>query len=132
MAAQKGQDRIVRALLQHSIDCNERDSDGLTPLMHAVIGGHADVVQSLLMRGASIGNFDGQQCPSAVHLAVLHRRENLLGLLLNHCLEDRALLDSYDHSGKSPLHVAIDTDFEAGVLMLLQFGADPQRRTRRN
>ena len=126
IAAQKGHNRIARILLQHIIDCNEKDSDGLTPLMLAVIGGHEDVVRSLLSYGARIGDVDGQQRPSALHWAVLHRRETLLRVLLNHCVDERALVDSYDDFGRTPLHIAIDTDFETGVLILLQFGANPQ------
>ena len=126
IAAQKGHNRIARILLQHIIDCNEKDSDGLTPIMHAIIGGHEDVVRSLLSYGARLGDVDGLQRPSALHYAVLHRRETLLRVLLNHCVDERALIDSYDDFGRTPLHIAIDTDFETGVLLLLQFGANPQ------
>ena len=129
IAAQKGRDRIARILLQYNTDCNEKDSDGLTPIIHAVIGGHEDVVRSLLLHGARIGNVDGQQGPSALHWAVLNRRETLLRLLLDHCSEEPRLIDSYDNFGRTPLHIAIDTGFEMGVLMLLQFGADPQYKT---
>ncbi|MCJ1286181.1 hypothetical protein MMC26_005526 [Xylographa opegraphella] len=131
IAAQKGHDRIARILLQHNIDCNEKDSDGLTPIAHAAIGGHEDVVRSLLLHGARIGNVDGQLRPSALHWAVLHRRETSLRVLLNHCSEEKALIDSYDDVGRTPLHIAIDTDFETGVLMLLQFGANPQGKARK-
>jgi hypothetical protein len=131
IAAQKGHDRIVRILLRHNIDCNEKDSDGLTPIIHAVIGGHEDVLRSLLSHGVRIGSVDGQQRPSALHWAVLHRRGTLLRVLLNHCLEEKALIDCYDDTGRTPLHLAIDTDFEDGVVILLQFGADPQHKARK-
>ncbi|KAM5386651.1 hypothetical protein ACJZ2D_000614 [Fusarium nematophilum] len=134
MAAQRGHGRIIRILLQCDIDCNEQDSDGLTPIMHAVIGGHEDVARSLLMRGARVAScsaVDGQQRPSALHWAVLHRRENILRLLLSHCLESPALVDGYDHLGRTPLHIAIDTGFESAVLMLLRSGADPRHKARR-
>ncbi|KAI1353775.1 hypothetical protein F5Y01DRAFT_40824 [Xylaria sp. FL0043] len=36
IAAQNGNDRIVRMLLRHQSDSNERDSDGLTPLHYAI------------------------------------------------------------------------------------------------
>ncbi|KAI9046203.1 ankyrin repeat domain-containing protein [Aspergillus affinis] len=40
LAVQKGHDSIVRVLLERNMDCNDPDSDGLTPLMHATIQGH--------------------------------------------------------------------------------------------
>lgn len=54
IAAQKGHDQIVRLLLQHTIDCNERDSDGLTPLFYAIKGGFEGIATSLLDSGARI------------------------------------------------------------------------------
>lgn len=36
IAVQKGNDRIVRLLICHTKDCNERDSSGATPLYYAV------------------------------------------------------------------------------------------------
>ncbi|KAI1417799.1 hypothetical protein F5Y13DRAFT_151870 [Hypoxylon sp. FL1857] len=69
MAARRGNDRIAWLLLQQGVDCNEKDSDGLTPIMHGVIGGHEEVVRSLLLHGADIGDDSGKQRPSALHLA---------------------------------------------------------------
>lgn len=130
IAAQKGHDRILRALLQHNVDPNEPDSEDRTPLVHAIIGGHEDVVRSLLFLGASIGN--GHYQPSALHYAVQCRREIILRVLLNHCAREKIpLIDSCDESGRTPLHVATDMDFEMGVLMLLQAGADPRLKARR-
>ncbi|KAL8841190.1 MAG: hypothetical protein Q9170_001044 [Blastenia crenularia] len=125
IAARKGHDRIVHVLLQHNVDCNEKDSDGLTPMIHAIIGGHEDVLRSLLLNGACTSSSEGQPHRSVLHWAVLHRRENLLRVLLNHHLEEKTSIDAYDECGRTPLHVAIDTNFEAGVFTLLQFGADP-------
>ncbi|KAK3985846.1 ankyrin repeat-containing domain protein [Cladorrhinum sp. PSN332] len=128
IAAQKGHNRIVCVLLQHHSDCNEKDSEGLTPLIHATIGGFEDVVSSLLNHGARITSVDNQH-RSALHWAIVHRREAMLKLLLKHCAGgDREVLDGYDVNGKTPLHTAIDTGFEAGVQMLLQFGANVHYR----
>lgn len=126
IAAQNGNDRIARILLQYNADCNGRDSEGRTPIMHAVFGGYEDVVRSLLSHGARIGNLDGEFSTTALHLAVTHRRDDLLRLFLSQGLRGRVLLDCYDDNGRTPLHLAIDTGFEAGVVVLLHYGADPQ------
>ncbi|KAF2963150.1 hypothetical protein GQX73_g10430 [Xylaria multiplex] len=123
LAAQKGDDRIVRVLLQYQSDCNERDSDGLTPLFHAIISGHEDVASLLLEHGARIGEKDWQG-RTALALAVIYRREALLETLLQKCAGDQALIDGYNATGQAPLHVAIDIGFEAGVRLLLEHGAN--------
>ncbi|KAK3303621.1 uncharacterized protein B0T15DRAFT_540790 [Chaetomium strumarium] len=45
--------------------------------MYAVIGGHEAVVRVLLGYGARVGDVDRDR-RSALHLAVLHRRESVL------------------------------------------------------
>ncbi|KAK1997958.1 ankyrin, partial [Colletotrichum falcatum] len=82
IAAQKGHDRIVHMLLSHhGMDCNATDSEGRTPLMHAVVAGHVTVVRTLLDAGACCNGVDHMQ-RSVLHLAVMHRREHVLRLLL--------------------------------------------------
>lgn len=132
IAAQRGHDRIARILLEHNTDCNEIDSDGLTPIIHAVIGGHEDVVSSLLVHGACIVHVGGRQRPTALHMAILYQRLAILKILLDCCAERSMLVDPYDDLGRTPLHIAIDAGFEAGVLLLLQFGANPQYKTRKS
>ncbi|KAI0114054.1 ankyrin repeat-containing domain protein [Nemania sp. FL0031] len=130
MAARKGSSRIIRILLQHNSDCDELDSEGLTPLIHAVIGGHEEATRSLLEGGARIENAqrDGERpSPSAIHWAVLKRREGVLRVLLDHS-SDPKLIDAYDDRGRAPLHIAIDNEFDAGVSLLVQFGADLSRK----
>ncbi|KAH4989401.1 hypothetical protein HBI47_248790 [Parastagonospora nodorum] len=130
MASSKGQTRITRILLEHNADCNEQDSDGHTPLMHAVMSGSEEMVRLLLVHGASISIQDRRN-RSAFHHAVLHRRQKLLRMLLDRCPhgdERTRLLESYDDSGRTQLHIAIDEEFEEAVLLLLQFGANPCSR----
>jgi ankyrin repeat protein len=132
IAAQKGHGPIVRLLLlQHSMDCNEPDSDGLTPLMHATIGGHADVVASLLSHGARIGKTD-HQGRSALHHAVIHRRASVLTTLLDHCADEPGVVDGYDAGGRTALHTAVDVGFEPAVQALVQRGADLHSRARKD
>jgi ankyrin repeat protein len=122
IAVQKGHGKIVRLLLEHHADCNQRDSEGLTPLIHAIIRGHDDVVDLLLSHGAGIQYLDDQH-RSALHLAVVHRRERLLKKLLNHCASDIAVIDGCTKDGKTPLHIAIEMGHEVAVEMLLEYGA---------
>lgn len=127
IAAQEGHGDIVRMLLEHNADCNEKDSDGVTPLAHAIRGGHEAAVRLLLLHGARLDYID---CPgsSAFHCAVIHRREGLLRLFVSHCATDLALLDAFDLEGMTPLHRAIASNFEAGVRILLHHGASVHHR----
>jgi ankyrin repeat protein len=107
------------------MDVNNQDSDGRTPLIHAIIENHDSVVRLLLSHGARIGVYD-REGRSGLHWAVLHRRFGILQHLLDHRAKyERSLdLDAYDNAGWTPLHMSVDRAFEAGVLMLLQGGAD--------
>lgn len=128
IAARNGHERVVQILLRsNKVGCNEEDGDGLTALMHAVISGHTETVRSLLLRGASItGNCASKQRrPSALHWAIQYRRKVILEILLTHCLGDQELIDCFDNVGRTALHLASELDFEAGVVVLLEFGADP-------
>lgn len=130
IAAQKGYGGMVRLLLEHNVDCNEKDSDGLTPLAHAIRGDHEAVVRLLLSHGARLDYTDGPGC-SVFHYAVIHRREALLRLFASHCAADLALLNAFDSEGMTPLHRAVATNFEAGVRILLQHGASVHQRARK-
>lgn len=61
-------------------------------------------------------------------MAVLQRRDSILRILLEHKELD---VDAYDESGWTPLHVATESGFEAGVILLLQYGANLNFKARR-
>ncbi|CAF9918650.1 MAG: hypothetical protein GOMPHAMPRED_001586 [Gomphillus americanus] len=132
IAARKGNINIIRILLHHGVNCNEQDHEKLTPLMHAIIEGHEEVVRGLLAYGATITACDASSHPqpSALHLAVTHRREDILRTLLLYCVEKKISLDPYNEYGRTPFHEAIEMEFESAVVMLLHFGADPQLKIR--
>jgi ankyrin repeat protein len=131
MAAKKGHEKIVRALLQHDANCNLKDSDGLTPLLHALMGGFRDIVSLLLSHGARIDEVDPQK-RTALHWTVIRKQEALLKMLLEHGGAKPSIIDSYDESGRTPLHIAVEEDFEAGVQLLLQFGANVHTQARKS
>jgi hypothetical protein len=131
LAVKKGHDKILRLLIERDLDCNEKDSDGITPLMLAVVGGHEDITDTLLWHGARVAEVDRQR-RSSLHWAVVYRREAVLKTLLQHCVGDNAtIINSYDNSGRTPLHTAIDMEFETGVEILLARGADVSCKARK-
>jgi hypothetical protein len=125
IAVQRGHLRIVRILLQHGVDCNQKDEEGLTPLIHSIISDHEDVLSSLIQSGVRISEKDHQQ-RNAIHWAVSQRRKALLDILLKHCSCEQTLIESHDLNGKTPLHTAVDIGFEAGVRILMNSGANPK------
>ncbi|KAL7803488.1 ankyrin repeat-containing domain protein [Trichoderma aethiopicum] len=129
MAVQKGNSKIVRILLEHDADCNTKDTRGLTPLAYATIRGFEDVADLLLAHGAEIQHVDHHD-RSAIHWAVIHRRDRFLKKLLKHCAGDSELINGCTKDGKNALHMAIVTGFEAAVEVLLKSGADVHYKAR--
>lgn len=129
IAVQKGNAKIVQLLLQHKADCNQRDGNGLTALMHAVIHGHDDIAHLLLLNGACTSIVNSQH-QSVLHFAVLHCRDRLLKKLLQHSKGDGTVINGYTTDGQTPLHMAIATGFEIAVELLLEYGADAQSKAR--
>jgi hypothetical protein len=126
IAAQRGHEQIIQVLLQSgNMDVNQQDSDGRTPLLHAVMQNRELVVRLLLKQGARIGilDCDGR---SGIHWAVLRRNLSMLQLLLKHREEYEPMLaiDSYDNTGWTALHMAIVRGFEPAMLLLMKLGAD--------
>lgn len=131
IAAQTGNLRILQTLMRGNADCDEKDSDGRTPLIHAVVQDHQDVALMLLGHGARLDEAD-YLMRTALHYAVLHQRESMLRLLLRHYVDGSPDpdIDAKDTSGWTALHMAINKGFEEGVTMLLQSGANLHTKAR--
>lgn len=119
IAARDGHANIVQALIDHGAECNQPDGHGLTALDHAIIQGHDEIVMKLLLHKTNA------EMQTALHRAVCHRRETALTMILSHSRQAINVIDETDSLGRAPLHVAVNIGFEAGVRILLQFGADP-------
>ncbi|KAJ5246840.1 ankyrin repeat-containing domain protein [Penicillium chermesinum] len=126
IAAARGNEKVLRVLLlSGNVDINQQDSDKRTPLIYAAMEGRESVLRLLLAHGARIGVSDCDN-RSSIHWAVLRRDRKMLQLLLDHRAEHEPDLDidTHDSHGWTALHMAIDRDFEDGMLLLLNLGAD--------
>jgi len=111
-------------------EANLRDSDGRTPLMHAVLAEEADprVVAALIDRGTDVNAADTGQQWTTLHFAARDLDPRLVRLLLDAGAE----VDAEDVFGNTPLWRAVrnvGTDAEA-IQALLRHGADPRRKNR--
>lgn len=133
IAVQSGNERILSMLLRQDTEgINCPDSNGRTPLFHGAIQDNEPVVQMLLAHGARIGLLD-KEGRSPLHWAVLYRRLEVLRTLLEHWNKQERNsfdIDAHDNVGWTPLHLAVERRFEAGVLLLMQNGANIKARAK--
>jgi cytohesin len=141
VAAALGDAELVRLLLHKGGDVNAKDGMGNTPLLaatcgaHATVdeqgeiclsydvggGGHRDVVEVLLAKGADVntGNWDGS---TPLHRAAMHGRKDIAELLL---VKGADLNAKKKSDGWTPLIEAAFHGRRDVVELLLAKGADP-------
>jgi len=102
-AARTGDIAATKKLLLEGTDVNAADTDqfGATPLHHAAINDHKEVVQLLLAEGANI-NGTNEFGATALHLASSNNHRKTAQLLL----EKGADMNATDEFGRTPLMVA--------------------------
>jgi ankyrin repeat protein len=113
----------VRQLLAEGHQPDERDADGLTPLMWAARNGAVEAMTALLDAGADPNARDTRNGWTPLLHAIHTQRVDAVRLLLERGADPNARLDS-----TTPLMMAaveIDPSF---VKLLLEYGADPQAR----
>src|SRR5437764_3870342 len=79
-AAEHGYTDLVRFLLDHGADIEDRADEGESPLMLAAFGGHRDTVQLLLDRGAD-PNYVTDKGWDAVMFTELGRHDDVAALI---------------------------------------------------
>lgn len=103
---------------------DERDHEGLTPLMVAADGGHEEVVIELLTRGGARVN-----CPDTDgNTALLFAAENDNWTQMRVLIERNADVNYANKAGITPLHAAAIARNHNAVKILLDSGADPFAR----
>ena len=93
---------IVDLLVNARIDVNARDSDGETPLHHAVFAGYTSHARRLLELGADPNAFSKSSGASAIHIAVSFDRHEIIPLLFEYGADYTAL----NANGKNIAHMA--------------------------
>jgi E3 ubiquitin-protein ligase mind-bomb len=69
LAAHQGHIDIVRILLVHGANLEQRDADGDTALHYACFGNQPDCILLLLSKGADINSINSTGC-SSLHIAI--------------------------------------------------------------
>lgn len=119
-------ERTLALLATGSIDVDQSDSIGWTPLMGAANGGYAHVVRVLLSAGASMSrtNDSGN---TALHVSAQQGHLAVTKMLV----EARTNLEAVDCGGFTPLHYAADQGRWRVVRFLAEAGANLNSRTLR-
>eukprot|EP00968_Pinguiococcus_pyrenoidosus_P022409 scaffold3218_cov161-Pinguiococcus_pyrenoidosus.AAC.2 len=122
IAASIGSEDIVENLLEHgAASFSEKDSQGKTPIDHAVDGVHAGILTLLLRRWAELKEEESGW--STLHVAAFLGRIDMLELLMAEDDQQAIQLRS-GPAEQTPLQVAASTGNEAIVRFLLARGAD--------
>lgn len=124
VAAERGDEGILSALLLARADKDARDGEGETPLIRAVKTGRLAMVETLLEAGADC-NIRRADTYSALDLAAERGPVSVLRAILAHGVD----VNARDKIGCSALHSAAMTDQEDSVCALIKAGADIERRT---
>jgi len=101
-AAYTGDIETVRALVESGVPVNGRDDHGVTPLHAAAGGGHKEVAEFLIARGAKVDAADNKYGQQPLHHAALEGKTEVAELLIG-C---GAKIDAPDRNANQPLHLA--------------------------
>ncbi|KAH0565683.1 hypothetical protein GP486_000923 [Trichoglossum hirsutum] len=118
-AATRGQEAMVRQMLEMGADISTRDGNGCTALRMAARGGHEAVVQLLLEKGAG-AVAETENGSTLLHEAARNGHEVVIRLLLG----EGADINSRDKAGWTALHTAVANGQGKVVQLLLEEGAN--------
>lgn len=115
--------KVVKLLLaQPAIDLEAKADNGNTALMMAAYRQNKPAVLALLAHGAHVN----QPGWTALHYAAAAGADDIITLLL----AEHAAIDAESPSGMTPLMMAAREGKESSVALLLEKGADAQRKDR--
>lgn len=112
--------------LSKQTDFNAADSNGLTTLHYAVMGGKLPAVEWLLARkGAKLEGIDANGM-NLLHFAAIGGSDEIIKLLLD---TKKFHPNTPDKNGRTPLHFAIASEQFPATRALIERGGDPLVRT---
>uniref|UniRef100_A0A1I8FVT4 ANK_REP_REGION domain-containing protein n=1 Tax=Macrostomum lignano TaxID=282301 RepID=A0A1I8FVT4_9PLAT len=124
-AAERGQSRVARLLIEAGAQLDAQDSSGATALHLASMHGHRDAVRLLLESEANT-SLVTKSSSSALHLASRNGHLEVVQLLSRQADCDQQLAD-----GDSPVHLAAPLGQQLVLAALLLAAADPSARNAR-
>lgn len=101
-AVESGNFQAVREILLSDVDIEDKNADGLTPLMIAVEAGHIQIVLELLNKGADVNARIGFYGITALTLASRHGSDSEIVQLL---IQAGAREDIHDERSRIPVIV---------------------------
>ena len=124
VAAEHGQEEVVRLLLEAGAICNLATTHrGITPLHLAAMNGHLEVLGTLLEAKASHDQATTDYGGTALHLAAFNGRLEVVRLLLQVGVN----FDQVDEHGETALHLATENGHLEVVRSLLAAGASDSK-----
>ncbi|QDU07154.1 ankyrin repeat domain-containing protein [Gimesia aquarii] len=123
MAAENGDEDMVRLLLEWGADVNRANGHGDYPLYYAAWSGDLPTAQLLLQEGADPVALSGER--SALHIAAMMGQLEVIDLLLDAGVP----IDLADKQGITPLVAARISKNSAAIGYLLQKGAQDNSPT---
>ena len=155
-AVQKGNENIVKYLVEHDADVNHKNACGETSLFAAARRGNENIIKYLVEHGADVN--EGIYGNTPLFAAVRKSNENIVKYLVDHgadvnhknacgetslfaaartgnenivkyLTEHGANINERDRWDKTPLHIAIDNKNEEIVKYLAECGAKREEQT---
>lgn len=122
-AAYRGNDEVLKILLDQGAQTETADDDGRTPLHWAAKGGKKDTVQLLIAKGSQVNARDNTG-RTPLHEAAISIDSEVVDLLL----ENGAELNARDKQGTTPLDLAQQYAREKTVQLFTGKGAESEKK----
>lgn len=117
LAVQSQNTDMVKLLLKNRADPLVRDSNGMTPLGHAIIQGSDDILKSLLAsQGVNILASEGKAPFTPLMLAIKYGKEKTVELLV---VEYKANIEAKDENGNTALLRAVENKPNPKIVEIL-------------